>query len=122
MTSVSYREVEVKSALNAVKGMPFEWSLNPFLGCAHACFYCFSRAYHARYREKNVGTDFDSNVAAALQPGFRDFALPMKASMTLQVRPADQFNPDTFKIPECSLLSLGRGSGGRSRSGRPSAS
>jgi DNA repair photolyase len=42
--------------------MPFEWSLNPFLGCSHACSYCFSRAYHARYREKNVGTDFDSNV------------------------------------------------------------
>jgi DNA repair photolyase len=62
MASVTYREVEVKSALNAVKGMPFDWSLNPFLGCAHACFYCFSRAYHARYREKNVGSDFDSNV------------------------------------------------------------
>ena len=62
MSEVSYREVEVKSALNAVRGMPFEWSLNPFLGCAHACTYCFSRAYHARYREKNVGTDFDSNI------------------------------------------------------------
>jgi DNA repair photolyase len=62
MVGVTYREVEVKSALNAVKGMPFEWSLNPFLGCAHACFYCFSRAYHARYREKNVGSDFDRNV------------------------------------------------------------
>ena len=62
MAAVAYREVEVKSALNAVRGMPFDWSLNPFLGCAHACSYCFSRAYHARYREKNVGTDFDSNV------------------------------------------------------------
>src|SRR5438270_7444064 len=62
MSGATYREVQVKGALNAVKGMPFEWSLNPFLGCAHACFYCFSRAYHARYREKNVGTDFDSNV------------------------------------------------------------
>ena len=62
MTQVAYREVEVKSALNAVKGMPFDWSLNPFLGCAHKCAYCFARAYHARYREKNVGTDFDSNV------------------------------------------------------------
>ena len=62
MSDVSYREVEVKGALNEVRGMPFEWSLNPFLGCAHACFYCFSRAYHARYREKNVGSDFDRNV------------------------------------------------------------
>jgi DNA repair photolyase len=62
MSAVVYREVEVKSALNAVKGMPFDWSLNPFLGCSHACTYCFSRAYHARYRDRNVGTDFDSKV------------------------------------------------------------
>jgi DNA repair photolyase len=62
MTAVTYREVQVKSALNAVKGMPFDWSLNPSSGCAHKCAYCFARAYHARYREKNVGTDFDSNV------------------------------------------------------------
>ena len=62
MTNVVYREVTVGSALNRVKGMPFEWSLNPFLGCPHACRYCFSRAYHARYREKNVGSDFDSNI------------------------------------------------------------
>src|SRR2546428_9387661 len=54
VNDVSYREVEVKTALNEVRGMPFEWSLNPFLGCAHACRYCFSRAYHARYRERNV--------------------------------------------------------------------
>ena len=62
MADVTYREVEVKSALNAVKGMPFDWSLNPTSGCAHSCAYCFARAYHARYREKNVGSDFDSNV------------------------------------------------------------
>src|SRR5438132_11973565 len=62
MGSVTYREVEVKSALNAVKGMPFDWSLNPWSGCAHKCVYCFARAYHARYLERNVGSDFDSNV------------------------------------------------------------
>jgi DNA repair photolyase len=66
VSEVRYREVEVKGALNEVRGMPFEWSLNPFLGCAHACHYCFSRAYHARYREKNVGRDFDSNVEVRL--------------------------------------------------------
>jgi DNA repair photolyase len=62
MPSVTYREVTIKSALNAVKGMPFDWSLNPWSGCAHKCVYCFARAYHARYHEKNVGSDFDSNV------------------------------------------------------------
>ena len=62
MPPVVYREVVIKSALNAVKGMPFDWSLNPWSGCAHKCVYCFARAYHARYREKNVGSDFDSNI------------------------------------------------------------
>ena len=62
MASVTYREVTIKSALNAVKGMPFDWSLNPWRGCAHKCVYCFARAYHARYLERNVGSDFDSNV------------------------------------------------------------
>src|SRR5438445_11085116 len=63
MASVTYREVTIKSALNAVKGMPFDWSLNPWRGCAHKCVYCFARAYHARYLERHVGSDFDSNVA-----------------------------------------------------------
>src|SRR5947199_8581530 len=62
MSGATYREVQVKGALNAVKCMPFEWSLNPFLGCVHACSYCFARAYHARYRERNVGTDFDRDI------------------------------------------------------------
>jgi DNA repair photolyase len=62
MAPVTYREVEVKSAINAVKGMPFDWSLNPYTGCAHACTYCFSRAYHARYRDRDVGAAFDKNV------------------------------------------------------------
>src|SRR5256712_5787400 len=42
--------------------MPFEWSLNPYLGCAHACSYCFARVYHARYRERDVGEAFDRNI------------------------------------------------------------
>jgi len=42
--------------------MPFEWSLNPYVGCVHACRYCFSRAYNARYRERDVGEAFDRNI------------------------------------------------------------
>src|SRR5438093_10732495 len=62
MSSVVYREVEAKSALNAVKGMPFDWSLNPYVGCPHACRYCFARAYNARYRDRDVGDAFDTSV------------------------------------------------------------
>ena len=35
MTDVVFREVACSSALNRVKGMPFDWSLNPYKGCAH---------------------------------------------------------------------------------------
>src|SRR5437773_427921 len=40
-------EIEARSAVNAVQGMPFKWSLNPYKGCRHACSYCYARAYHA---------------------------------------------------------------------------
>jgi DNA repair photolyase len=62
LTDVAYTEVDAKSALNRVKGMPFDWSLNPYTGCVHACSYCFSRAYNARYRERDVGPAFDKNI------------------------------------------------------------
>jgi DNA repair photolyase len=62
VSEITYREIEAKSALNRVKGMPFDWSLNPFVGCPHACRYCYSRAYNARYRERDVGPGFDRNV------------------------------------------------------------
>ena len=40
-------EIEARSALNAVQGMPFKWSLNPYKGCGHGCGYCYARAYHS---------------------------------------------------------------------------
>src|SRR5213078_2709323 len=36
------------SALNRVKGMPFSWSLNPYMGCAHRCTFCYVRAFELR--------------------------------------------------------------------------
>ncbi len=35
-------EIQVKSAINRVQNMGFDWSLNPYRGCAHACCYCLS--------------------------------------------------------------------------------
>jgi DNA repair photolyase len=28
--------------------MPFAWSLNPYMGCAHRCTFCYVRAFEAR--------------------------------------------------------------------------
>jgi len=45
----SYQEVTCRSALNPVKGMPFNWTLNPYRGCTHGCHYCFARRYHVQF-------------------------------------------------------------------------
>jgi DNA repair photolyase len=41
---INFHEVRAKSALNRVPGtfLPFNWTVNPYRGCAHACTYCLS--------------------------------------------------------------------------------
>jgi DNA repair photolyase len=46
--AVEYREEPCRSALNRVKGMMFEWSLNPYMGCVHRCTFCYVRAFERR--------------------------------------------------------------------------
>ena len=48
MQGVEYREEPCRSALNRVQGMPFAWSLNPYMGCAHQCTFCYVRAFERR--------------------------------------------------------------------------
>jgi DNA repair photolyase len=45
---VEYREEPCRSALNAVRGMAFKWSLNPYMGCYHRCTFCYVRAFERR--------------------------------------------------------------------------
>jgi DNA repair photolyase len=44
----TYREEPCRSALNRVSGMPFGWSLNPYMGCAHRCTFCYVRGFEKR--------------------------------------------------------------------------
>lgn len=40
---MTFHEVLARSALNRVPGpsrMPFNWTINPYRGCSHACVYC----------------------------------------------------------------------------------
>ncbi|HEU4481229.1 MAG TPA: hypothetical protein VFS18_05040, partial [Actinomycetota bacterium] len=39
---IEFIEVEAKSILNRVPGnyLPFNWTINPYRGCSHACSYC----------------------------------------------------------------------------------
>src|SRR6187402_2660090 len=45
---VDYRIEPCKSALTQVRGMPFRWSLNPYMGCAHRCTFCYVRHFEQR--------------------------------------------------------------------------
>lgn len=61
---VTFHEVRARSLLNRVPGasrMPFEWTVNPYRGCSHACVYCFARNTH-RYLDLDTGADFDSQI------------------------------------------------------------
>ena len=67
-----YREEPCRSALNRVQGMPFGWSLNPYMGCAHRCTFCYVRAFELR-ADRPSGEAYGSsirvktNVAAVLR-------------------------------------------------------
>src|SRR5687767_3101021 len=39
----------------------FEYSINPYRGCAHACVYCFARPSHA-YLDLSPGLDFETKL------------------------------------------------------------
>jgi DNA repair photolyase len=56
-----YQEVQCRSALNPVKGMPFAWTLNPYRGCTHGCHYCYARRYHAQF-ELGADDEFASVI------------------------------------------------------------
>src|SRR5215472_12858320 len=46
--AVEYREEPCRTALNRVTGMDFDWSLNPYMGCAHRCTFCYVRSFEQR--------------------------------------------------------------------------
>lgn len=46
--ATEYREEPCRTALNRVSGMGFRWSLNPYMGCAHRCTFCYVRAFERR--------------------------------------------------------------------------
>jgi DNA repair photolyase len=61
---ITFHEVRARSIVNRVPGasrMPFEWTVNPYRGCTHACVYCFARKTHS-YLDLDTGLGFDSQI------------------------------------------------------------
>ncbi len=56
-----YQEIQCRAALNRTVGMPFNWTLNPYRGCTHACEYCFARKYQHQL-ELGAGDTFSSLI------------------------------------------------------------
>ena len=60
---IEFIETEAKSILNHVPGnyLPFNWTINPYRGCSHACSFCFARASHF-FLDMNSGKDWQTKI------------------------------------------------------------
>src|SRR6266700_3446139 len=60
---MTFYEVAAKSIINHVPGdrYGFNWTINPFRGCSHACVYCFARPTHT-YLDFDAGRDFETKI------------------------------------------------------------
>ena len=60
---ITFIESEAKSIINRVPGgaLPFDWTINPYRGCSHACVYCFARPTHT-YLDMDAGRDFETKI------------------------------------------------------------
>lgn len=107
------RAMTVKTALNRVAGMPFQWSLNPYRGCQHACVYCYARATH-RFLDLGVGDDFSQILMAkANLPEVLDRELARRRSPPARVvvgTATDPYQPieGRWRITERCLMVLHR--------------
>jgi DNA repair photolyase len=79
-----------------VRGMPFNWSLNPYMGCAHRCTFCYVRAFERR-ADRPSGERYGrtirvkTNVAAVLA---RELARPSWEGETVAIGAAtDPYQP-----------------------------
>ncbi|MFD0690045.1 Rv2578c family radical SAM protein [Actinomadura fibrosa] len=70
---MTFYEVRAKSVINRVpeaSRVPFEWTINPYRGCSHACVYCFARKTH-EYLDFDSGADFDSRIVVKVNAAER---------------------------------------------------
>jgi DNA repair photolyase len=63
LVALEVYEEDAKTILasNDSPDVGFEWSVNPYRGCQHACAYCYARPTH-QYLGFGAGTDFDARI------------------------------------------------------------
>jgi DNA repair photolyase len=65
MAEAEVQEIHCKTMLNRlnIPHFPFQWTLNPYRGCRHACTYCYARSTH-EFWGMDAGQDFEKRVFA----------------------------------------------------------
>ena len=61
---LEFLHVESRTIINRIPNpgrFPFEYTINAYRGCNHACSYCFARPTHD-YLGLNIASDFDSRI------------------------------------------------------------
>ena len=79
---VEYRELETRSLVNRCDSprVPFEWTVNPYRGCAFGCRYCYATYTH-EYLGLDANGGFHSTIYAktgGLDEGARRLALAVR--------------------------------------------
>jgi DNA repair photolyase len=79
---VEYRELETRSLVNRCDSprVPFEWTVNPYRGCAFGCRYCYATYTH-EYLGLEAKAGFHSAIYAktgGLDEGARRLALAVR--------------------------------------------
>jgi DNA repair photolyase len=62
--NVEYFTLESKSVLNRCvsgRGVPFDWTINPYRGCEFGCKYCYARYTH-EFMEMRDGVAFEQKI------------------------------------------------------------
>jgi DNA repair photolyase len=110
---VEYRIEPCRSALTQVKGMPFKWSLNPYMGCVHRCTFCYVRAFERRAdrpSDDRYGTSIrvKINIAEVL---FQELHRPSWSGATVAIGAAtDPYQPaeGRYRLTRACIQVLGR--------------
>ena len=62
---LEFLHVRAKRVINEIKGgpgyLPFQFTINAYRGCSHACTYCFARPSHA-WLDLDTGRDFETRI------------------------------------------------------------